>query len=262
MKKLVKFLVVSVFVLSSMAISCDPPPPPDPNQGFFVRVTANGIQTGADLQGFYLSGNSTSGTVSSFPRTTLNGFGFTQIGGARVPGTWRLTYDPGFNPGGSLCLGVLTADRSVSLGSQETLPCVPRFFSFTASPDAINAFSPPATIDVTGNGADTLYGTPMIAFYDEFGNVIASGPANQLLYDNGAVSGVRINISDVSQAYDGTYTGLVHNVNADGSWEVVGAAAITIYGNPPPPPPPPPDDGGCEPAPPDQPQLECEPLIN
>jgi len=132
-------------------------------------------------------------------------------------------------------------------------------FSFTASPDAVDALGSQVTIDVTGDGAENLFGTPMIAFYNEFGNVAASGPANQLLYNNGAVSGVRVNVSDLSQAYDGTYTALVHNVLADGSWEPIGAVAITIYGNPPLPPP---DGGGCEPAPPDQPQLECDPIFN
>ncbi len=99
----------------------------------------------------------------------------------------------------------------------------------------------------------------MVAFYDEFGNVVASGPANQLLYDNGVVSGVRINTSDLSDAYDGTYTGLVHNVDGTGAWEIVGAVAITIFGNPAPPPPPPPPGDGCEPPPPDMPELECGP---
>lgn len=209
------------------------------NRGFDVRViTTNGIQTIARVDGRYISGNSTAGTVSEFSNPSIFGVGFTNIPNARVPGVWRLTTSPGFS-GASLCLGIETVDRSESLGSQETLRCTPRFFSFTASPDVINASSPPATIDVTGNGSANLYGTPMIAFYDEFGNVVASGPANQLLYNNGSVSGVRVNTSDLSQAYDGTYTGLVHNVHADGTWEVIGAAAITIYGNPPPP-----DDGG------------------
>jgi hypothetical protein len=202
-------------------------------------------------------GNPSVGTLTQFPRTSLNGVGFTQIANTRLPGTWRLTYSPGFNPGGSLCLGIETVDRNLSLGSQITLQCQPRFFSFTASPDVVNALSPPPAIDVTGNGSDTLYGTPMIAFYDEFGNVAASGPANQLLYTNGVVSGVRINVSDLSGAYDGTYTGLVHNVQADGTWEIVGAAAITVYGNPPPP-----DGGGgggeCGLQSPDQLRPACD----
>lgn len=238
MKKLTMVFMVLMFVWVTMAFRCGRNSTPNPNQGFFARVTANGIPTGADLQGSLVGGNPTVGTLSQFPRTSLFGVGFTQIANTRLPGTWRLTTSPGFS-GGSLCLGIETVDRNISLSEQITLPCRPLFFSFTASPSAVNALSPPPTIDVTGNGSDSLYGTPMIAFYDEFGNVAASGPANQLLYNNGVVSGVRVNVSDLSQAYDGTYTGLVHNVRADGTWEVIGAAAITVYGNPPPP-----DDGG------------------
>jgi len=256
MKKLTVFFTMLMLVCLSLASGCGGNPTPDPNQGFFIRVTANGIQTGAQVSGQFISGNPTQGTVSQFNFQSINGVGLTPVTGARVPGTWRLTYGPDFS-GGSLCLGILTVDRNVGPGSQETLPCVPRFFSFTASPDAINANSQ-TTVDVTGNGSENLFGTPMIAFYDEFGNVVASGPATQLLYTNGVVSGVRVNVTDISQAYDGTYTALVHNVHGDGSWEVIGAVAITVFGNPPPPPPPPDDGGGgCGQEQPGEPQLPC-----
>ena len=257
MKKLSILLAIVIFAYFSLGFSCGNPTP-DPTQGFYIIVRANGIQTGAQVQGTYLSGSPTQGTVSSFNYPSINGVGLTPVQGARVPGTWRLTYGPSFD-GGSLCLGFLTTDRTVSPGSQETLNCIPRYFSFTAYPDSIDALNPPATVDVTGAGSENLTGIPMIAFYDELGNVAASGPASALLYDkDGVVAGVRVNVSTLSQAYDGTYTGLIHNVNSDGSWEVVAAAAITVYGNPAPPPPPPPPPGNCEPDP-DHPILECPP---
>ena len=209
----------------------------DPNRGFDVLVTAANIPTIARVQGQFLNGSGNFGSQNTFNIQT-NG-GVARIPNLRVPGTWRFTYGPDIAVP-SLCLGVQTVDRSVNLGSQVTLPCVPRFFSFTASPNTVDAFNPPATVDIGGNGSDTLYGTPMVATYNEFGNVVASTSATQLLYTDGSVSGVRFSASDLSQVYDGTYTIAVHNVRADGSWEMIGAAAVTIYGNPPPPP----DDGG------------------
>lgn len=70
------------------------------------------------------------------------------------------------------------------------------------------------------------------------------------------------NVPNVSGVYDGTYTVVVHNILADQSWEVIGAATITIYGNPPPPLEPPPGPGECDPPPPGMPQLPCEPEIH
>lgn len=230
---------------------------PDPNRGFYVQVTAANIPSIARVQGQFLSGSGTAGTLSSFDPLDTNGGGFTQILNAKVPGTWRLTYSPGFS-GGSLCIGILTVDRNVSLGSFETLPCTPRFFSFTASPNVINALAPPPSVSFTGKGISNLNGTPMIAYYDEFGNVVASTPTNQLLYDSfGFVEGVSVNVPDLTYAYDGEYTVAVHNVESNGTWEIIGAAPVTVYGNPPPPMPTP-TPTTCFPSPPNQEQFPCD----
>jgi hypothetical protein len=167
-----------------------------------------------------------------------------------------LVYGAGFEP--SLCLGVETTDRNVSLGSREELECRPRFFSFTSSPDLINALSPPATITFTGEGIENVYGSPMLAFYNEFGNVAAYASASQVILESGEIEGLILNTPpEISQVYDGIYTVAIHNINPDGSWEIIGAAPVTIYGNPPPPPPPPDEGGGGGSQPPDQPQLPC-----
>lgn len=227
----------------------------DPNRGFDVLILANNIPTSGRVVGQFQSGSGTYGSRTSFDEVT-NG-GVWRISSAKVPGTWRMAYGPDFS-GSSLCLGVQVVDRNVSLGSLEHLHCVPRFYSFTASPDTIDALNPPATVTFSGKGIENIHGMPTLAFYNEFGQVVASTTANQLLWENGEIEGLTVNVPDISEVYDGTYTIAVHNVQADGSWEIIGAAPITIYGNPPPPPPPPPGGGGCEQAPPDQPQLPCE----
>lgn len=235
---------------------------PDPNRGFDIQTQVrfpNGliILTGGNAQGQFLSGSGTSGTVTSFNRNVFPGI--TQIPGAKVPGTWRLAFGPAFF--GDSCLGFVVRDVNVSSGSLESLTCPGRFFGFAATADTINALNPPATVDITGNGSDTLTGTPIVAFYDEFGNVITSTSATQLLYTDGTVSGLRVGVSDLSQAYDGIYNAVVNNVRPDGTWDTVGSATVTIYGNPPPPP----DTGGepdCRNQPPNQDQLPCDTDIN
>ena len=230
----------------------------DPNRGFYVQVTAANIPTIARVQGQFQSGSgTTTGTVTSFAPLEIGGAGFTPIPNAKVPGTWRLTYGPSIF-GGSLCLTNATVDRNVSLGSFETLPCLPRFYSFTASPNIIDALAPPSSIAFTGKGISSLNGTPMLAYYNEFGYVVASTPASQLNYNgSGIVDGISVNVPDLSNAYDGEYTVAVHNVEANGTWEIIGAAPVTIYGNPPPPmPTPTPND--CFSSPPGHDQFPCE----
>ncbi|MCW5961631.1 MAG: hypothetical protein KIS76_15820 [Pyrinomonadaceae bacterium] len=205
----------------------------------------------------FVGGSGTYGSLTTFQVFETSGVGFTQIANAKVPGTWQLTYGPSFS-GGSLCLTFTTENRNVSLGSLERLNCVPRFFSFTASPDSVDALNPPAAVTFNGKGINDLYGTPVLAYYNEFGNIVASTSSGQLLYENGNVEGISVNVPDISQVYNGTYTVAVHNVNADGTWEIIGAATMNIYGNPPPPPTG--GGGGDEcgpPPPPDQPQLPC-----
>ncbi len=232
----------------------------DPNRGFFVQVLANGIPTIARVDGTFISGSGTNGSLNSFIIFETSGAGLTQVPNVRVPGVWRLTYGPSFT--GSLCLTFTTEDRNVNLGSFERLNCVPRFFSFTASPDNIDALNPPSTITFSGKGIDSLNGTPVLAYYNEFGTIVASTTSGQLLYDNGEIEGISVNVPDLSQVYNGTYTVAVHNINPDGTWEIIGAATMTIYGNPPPPLPPPGGGDDCDPPLPDQPQLPCNPEQN
>lgn len=235
----------------------------DPNAGFKLATYAYSpintnvyIPTAGNVQGLFLSANgTTTGTVESFNRNH-SGVGLLVITGARVPGTWRFRLAPDLVQG-SLCLAPAITDLDMSLNSEKRLFCPGRFVGFTATPDNIDALSPPASITFNGKGIDNAYGEPALAFYDEFGYVVASTQASQSLWSGGEIEGIAVSVPDISQVYDGVYTVVIHNIKPDGSWEVVGAAPVTIYGNPPPPPPPPPGGGGCEPAPPDQPQLEC-----
>jgi hypothetical protein len=236
---------------------------PDPNAGFKIETFAYHpqdpsvyIPTAGNVQGQFLYPNgATTGTVESFNRNH-GGVGLLVIPGARVPARWRLTLGPDFF-GGSHCLTFETVDRDVSLNSVIRLFCRGRFFGFTASPNTLDALNPPATMTFNGKGIENVYGTPALAFYDEYGYVVASTQASQLLYREGEIEGLEIVIPDISQVYDGVYTIAVHNIRPDGSWEVIGAAPVTIYGNPPPPPPGG-GGGGCEPQPPDQQQLPCD----
>jgi hypothetical protein len=259
-----------VFILAwvSTATHCDDDPPatPDPNAGFriqtFARSQTNNVvfPTAAQVFGQFLQPNgSTTGTLESF-NLSHSGVGQLIASGAKVPATWRLTIGPNIPGGGSLCLTFATSDHNVSLNSLVELVCPGLFAGFTASPDSLDALNPPATITFSGKGLDNAFGEPALAFYDEYGYVVASTQATQSLWVGDEIEGVAVTLPDISQVYDGVYAIAIHNIKADGTWELVGGSHVTIYGNPPPPPPPPPGGGGCEePPPPEQPLLPCEP---
>jgi len=264
-------VVASLFVLSVALNGCGGGPGgggSDPNAGFKLETYAYSpidttvfIPTAGNVQGALLSTNgSTTGTITSFNQN-FGGVGLLVVTGAKVPARWRFRLAADFVPG-SLCLQPTLTDLDMHLNSQEKLFCPGRLFGFSGAPSSIDATTPPATMVFYGSGADNTYGTPDVVFYDEFGSVVASAQVSQILYDSGQASGVSIAIPNLTGLYDGVYTVSIRNQDADGSREVIGAAPVTIYGNPPPPPPPPPDPGDCSPAKGDDPQLECEPLIN
>lgn len=260
MKMLIK---ITLFCsLCFLFISCSPTPNPSPNAGFSVTTYAgtpsSRIPTAGTVNGqfLYAIGNTT-GNLEYFNHIH-NGIGIYPIAQAKSPARWSLSLGPDLL-GGSLCLTYSTVERDVATGSIQPLYCAPRYFSFTASPNSIDALNPPATITFDGKGIDNLYGEPTLAFYDESGNVVASTQATQSLWSGNEIEGFVVSTPNISGVYDGIYTVVVHNVLSDQSWDVIGAATITIYGNPLPPIEPPPGGGGCEPPQPDMPALPCEP---
>jgi hypothetical protein len=234
-----------------LMVGCSHPPPVTPTSGFNIQTYARNPTTGTTLpsaafvRGDFQSANgTTSGTVTTFSMSTAGGALTSVITGAKVPANWRFALSPTFD-GTSLCRATTILDRSVSLGGTEVLPCVANFAGFTAIPNSIDALNPPATITFTGKAISALTGTPVLTFYNEFGQVAASTLSAQLTYNfAGEPEGLAVSVPiNISQAYDGVYNVAVNNVKSDGSLEIIGAATITIYGNPPPPPPPNGGDG-------------------
>lgn len=226
-------LFVFVFALTSVIISvgCGGGSPSDPNRGFDVGTYAYNpnpnpnypspiIPANGNLVGSFVSGSGTYGTVTSFGVATP---GFYTVTGAKVPGKWHLRFGPGYFDG-SPCLTSVETDRNVSLGSYEKIECPGFFIGFVASPSSFNAAQPNATATFSGSGIDTTYGMPKLAFYDYTGNIRASTTATQLIWNNGEIVGFQANTNDLTQAYDGTHTVVIHNIKADGSWGIIGGA--------------------------------------
>lgn len=266
-------LLILVFAITSVMFGCHGGSSSDPNQGFTVKGVARvynlqGTQfidyaTSGRYQGLFLSGAGTYGSLTSFDEYA--GILY-NARGAKVPGRWRIGLSRGFDAA-SLCVSPAVEEVNVSLGSVETIRCFGGTSIFVSQPDTVDAFNPPSTITITGSGIEDTYGMPKIAIYDEYGNVGASVTATQTLaggipHSGPGIEALTFNAGDLSQVYDGVYSITVSNVNADGSWAIVGGAIVSVYGNPPPPPDPDPGGGDCEPQPQGYEQLPCDDLLN
>jgi len=119
-------------------------------------------------------------------------------------------------------------------------------FSFTADPDSIDLQSPPATITFgNGGGIDTTYGSPQVAYYDDYGGYLGSGTVTGVGSD-----WVTASVPGLWNVYTGSYTVQISNKQADGSWQIIGEASGTTWNRDPPPP-----DPGCSGE--DGPLMEC-----
>lgn len=126
--------------------------------------------------------------------------------------------------------------------------------TFLATPGEIDlgAGPPPATFDITGDGMDATYATPVVRFYDQNQTMwlevtaVGTSPDGTWLQ----VPSYQVNFPE------GTYAAVIYSMQADGTWNAVGGADISVF-NPPPPPPP---DPCSEPNPPKP--NDCLPEIN
>lgn len=261
MKKLI-FSILIIALGAFLFEACSPNTAPGQTGGFRIKTlafygTTNVIPTTASVQGVFTSATgSTTGTTTSFNQES-NGGGDLIINDGKVPGNWQFRVGPTLN-GLSHCLGYTFYDQTVSANDIVHLQCQGSFFRFEASPESLDALNPPATMTLTGDGLDDTYAVPVIAFYDELGNVVASAPASHVNWQKDGIHSVDVSVPELNLVYDGIYTARVNNVLSDGSWELVGAAPLTVSGNPPPIGG---GGGGGDECIPTQRQLPCEIIL-
>lgn len=180
----------------------------------------------------------TQGTIEFFPETEI-GPGFRNFFNARVPGKWRFQYREVALLGRIPCVGgIHTVERNVHIGEMESLPCEAVVFPITIAPNTVDANSPPSTIQIQAEGASDTYGAPQIAILDEFGNLKASVTTTVTNIGKGQLEFTPPSMGTYS---NGVYQLTVNNITSTGSWDVVGAGEVSIYGNTPPPGPNPPN---------------------
>ena len=243
--KIVKLLsLIAALAVMSLAIGCGGGgggSSTDPNRGFDVEtvVNSNGIifAQGARVQAqFQYATGTTVGTTEFFDRNVLHNARFE---GAKVPGVWRFIAS-----GYAGCPGLVPAEKEMKSGNKIRLTCFTIGVGFfSASPDAVDVNAPPSTGTITGSGISTTYGMPVVSYYDENGYLLAERTATAVAADGTWLQGP---VPDFSGSYNGQYTLVVNNKNADGSPAIIGTALIDVYGfYIPPPPEPEPDPCSC-----------------
>jgi len=237
MKRIAALVIIASLGTLTMAFSCGGGS--DPNRGFdiVVFVNSNGVDTlqSAHVVGDFLSPNgTTTGTVEHFDRDVANN----TITGARVPGRWR--FQVTFNTC-TLIPNTQVEEKDINRGQRVELRCFSNISgNFTASPNTVNAFSPPAVGTIYGQGISSTYGMPKIEYFDDSGVLVASKRADTVASDGTWLQG---SVPDLTSAYSGSYTILVKNIRPDGSKYIIGATTVRVFANSPPPPDPP--GGGC-----------------
>lgn len=236
MKKIAAFSICVALSSLTMAFSCGGG---NPNAGFKVQVivTSNGVdfqQTGHLVADFLSPNGTTSGTITHFDQDV----GFTQLSGAKVPGRWRFTitfFTCFFFP------NTQVEERNVNLNDVVPLRCISNSAgNFTASPNPVDAFNPPATGTIYGQGISTTYGMPIVQYYDAAGILVGEQAATSVAGDGTWLQGP---VPDLTSAISGTYTILVNNRRSDASLYILGSATVNVQANDPPPPDP--GGGGC-----------------
>lgn len=254
MRKLQSALIFVALLCLSVSFGCNGGGGSS-NGGFRIRTQldyGNGfvLDSGGIVSGNHVQDRSgATGTVYSFGVNTSPS-GRASVDGGRAPALWRLTGNVA-----GLCF-FSNIDRDIDRGEEERIICPAGFLitGYSASPNSIDVYSPPATMTITGSGMDGTHGLPSVAYYDESGYLVAETTTTTVAGDG---TWLQANTPNLSSVYTGNYTVIVRNAMADGNWRAVGAANVYVYGNDPPPPPDPePDPCDCPPGEP------CTPCYN
>jgi hypothetical protein len=116
-------------------------------------------------------------------------------------------------------------------GQTVPLPCGVAVNTFTASPSKIDPGNPPATVTITGQNMTATYAMPHVRFYDQSHTLFLEVTALSASSD-----GTTLVFPGSQITFTGRFSATVYVMDANGNWDAVGGAAITVA--PPPPPSP------------------------
>jgi hypothetical protein len=116
-------------------------------------------------------------------------------------------------------------------GQTVPLPCGVAVNTFTATPSKIDPGNPSATVTITGQNMTATYSMPHVRFYDQTQTLHLEVTALSVSSD-----GTSLVFPGNQITFTGRFSATVYVMDANGNWDAVGGAAITVA--PPPAPSP------------------------
>lgn len=124
--------------------------------------------------------------------------------------------------------GTLAISTSVACNNVVVIEITNSNIALSVNPSTIDLNNPPATVTITGQGFDTIYGMPRVEYFDSNGFLVGSTFASSV---SGGGTSLVTNVPNLAQVYSGTYTIRVTNVTFQGYYShIVGTATITAFG--------------------------------
>lgn len=114
------------------------------------------------------------------------------------------------------------------------LPCGVAVNTFVANPSHIDPNNPPATLTITGQNMSATYALPKVRFYDQSQTLHLEVDAISASSD-----GTSLVVPGNQLTFTGRFAAVVYVLDANGNWDAVGGADISIVPPVDPPPPPP-----------------------
>lgn len=154
----------------------------------------------------------------------------------RAPAVWEFVYW-GNRADLNFCINQRFAVFAAPLTTSDILCTETVGIFFTTVPDTVDVQAPPPTVTVYGQGISTTYGMPVVEYWNEFGAVVGQATADEVAPDGTWISTPTPYI-DPNITYGGAYTVGINNVMADGTYDTVGFASLTVVNSNPPQLPP------------------------
>ena len=231
MKRALIIAALFVFVLLSVGFDCgggSPPPPVgfqvhtmDENNIFGTLQDSPGINLYFYIE--HLAPGQVQGFITSFRNVTTDSSGFYSATNGETPGVWNFTENNG--PCGGQSVPALVGNNTT-----QPLDCIAVNLAFNMTPSTLDAFNPPAALQIFGSSISSSHGMPQVQFYDISGNIAAQVTASSVASDGSSLPAPMPNISGFETA---TYGIRVMNVMQDGSLQPAGVLPADSEGNEP-----------------------------
>jgi hypothetical protein len=96
---------------------------------------------------------------------------------------------------------------------------------FVFTPNPLNPANTPASVTIQGSGFNSVYGKPIVQYFDLSGNLVHEQAVTSVSPDGTTITAETPPVTELGA---GTYVGVISNIAADGSYQYVGTAEVEV----------------------------------